>query len=185
VVGIAGLGDSILTVLLIPFYQDIVGIGSTEFGIVLTVRGVAGILGGIVIGAIGSKFKPFKMISFGLIGTGVAVVAIVVWPIYIVSLLIMILLSVPLMAWLITAQTWLQVNAPREFLGRVFGVYGTLSALLRLIGMAFASGLGDTLGISETLYIGGGIFSLSGILAFALLRRIAVPVEEPAEQPAQ
>jgi hypothetical protein len=89
------------------------------------------------------------------------------------------------MAWLITAQTWLQVNAPREFLGRVFGVYGTLSALLRLIGMAFASGLGDTLGISETLYIGGGIFSLSGILAFALLRRIAVPVEEPAEQPAQ
>jgi MFS family permease len=185
VVGIAGLGDSILTVLLIPFYQDIVGIGSTEFGIVLTVRGVAGILGGIVIGAIGSKFKPFKMISFGLIGTGVAVVAIVVWPIYIVSLLIMILLSVPLMAWLITAQTWLQVNAPREFLGRVFGVYGTLSALLRLIGMAFASGLGDTLGISETLYIGGGIFSLSGILAFALLRRISVPVEEPAEQPAQ
>jgi hypothetical protein len=82
------------------------------------------------------------------------------------------------MAWLISAQTWMQVNAPREFLGRVFGVYGTLSSLLRLIGIAFASGLGDTLGISETLYIGGGIFILSGIMAFGLLPRIALPSED-------
>jgi MFS family permease len=178
VLGIASLGDSILTVLLVAFYQDVVGVGSTEFGLVLTVRGVAGILGGIVIGAIGSKFNPYHLISFGLLGSGVAMVAIVFWPIYAVSLLILILLSVPLMGWLISSQTWIQSNAPGEFRGRVFGVYGTLSALLALIGMAFASGLGERLGISETLYFGGGIYIISGILAFVLLRRIALPVGE-------
>jgi predicted MFS family arabinose efflux permease len=178
VLSVSALGDSILTVLLVAFYQDVVGVGSTEFGLVLTVRGVSGILGGIVIGAIGSKFRPHNMITFGLIGTGLAVAAMVAWPVYTITLLIMILLSVPLMAWLISAQTWMQVNAPREFLGRVFGVYGTLSSLLRLIGIAFASGLGDTLGISETLYIGGGIFILSGIMAFGLLPRIALPSED-------
>ena len=31
-----------------------------------------------------------------------------------------------------------------------------------LIGMAFASGLGDMLGISNTIYVGGGIYILSG-----------------------
>jgi predicted MFS family arabinose efflux permease len=173
VFGIAALGDSILTVLLVPFFQDVVGVGSTEFGIVLTVRGVAGILGGIVISAIGSKFKPEHLISFGLIGTGVALVVMIIWPVYGISLLIMTLISVPLMAWLISGQTWLQTHAPGEFRGRVFGAYGTLSALLMLVGMAFASGLGDTLGISNTGYFGGVIYILSGVLAFILLRGIS------------
>jgi MFS family permease len=181
VFGIAALGDSILTVLLVPFFQDIVGVGSTEFGIVLTVRGLAGILGGIVIGAIGSKFKPAYLISFGLIGTGVALVALVLWPVYAISLLIMILISVPLMAWLITGQTWMQTHAPGEYRGRVFGAYGTYSALLMLVGMAFASGLGDTLGISNIGYFGGGIYILSGLLALALLPGVNSSVEEAVE----
>ena len=169
VLSIAALGDSILTVLLVAFFQDVVGVGSAEFGLVLTVRGVAGILGGIAVGAIGSKVKPKHLISFGLIGTGLALVAMVFWPVFAISLIIMILLSVPLMAWLISSQTWVQTHAPGEFRGRVFGVYGTLSALLMLVGMAFASGMGDTLGISTTLYFGGGIYILSGLLALALL----------------
>jgi len=175
VLGIAMLGDSILTVLLVAFFQDVVGVGATEFGVVLTVRGLAGILGGVVMGAIGSKFRPYHLISVGLIITGVALVAMVLFPIYIVSLVIMILLSVPLMAWLISSQTWIQTHAPGDFLGRVFGVYGTLSALLMLIGIGFASGLGETLGISTTLYVGGAIYLLSGVLALALLRGITMP----------
>jgi len=182
VLSIAALGDSILTVLLVAFFQDVVGVGSAEFGLVLTARGVAGILGGIVVGAIGSKFKPDHLISFGLIGTGVALAAMVFWPVYAISLLIMILISVPLMAWLISSQTWMQTHAPGEYLGRVFGAYGTLSAMLALIGMAFASGLGDTLGISTTLYFGGGIYIMSGLLALALLPGISAPVEDAAEQ---
>jgi len=148
----------------------------------LTVRGLGGILGGIAVGAFGSKFKPEHLIPFGLIFTGVAIVAMVFWPVFTISLLIMILLSVPLMAWLISGQTWVQRYAPREYLGRVFGVYGTLSALLMLIGMAFASGLGDTLGIANTLYVGGGIYILSGLLAAVLLPAVASTTEEPAVQ---
>ena len=181
VLGIALLGDSILTVLLVAFFQDVVGVGSTEFGLVLTVRGVAGILGGLVMGAVGSKFEPNQLIPFGLIATGIALVAMVFWPIFTITLLIMILLSVPLMAWLISSQTWIQTHAPGEYRGRVFGVYGTFSALLMLVGMAFASGLGDTLGISNTLYVGGSVYILSGLLALVLLRNIKLPVNQPTE----
>jgi predicted MFS family arabinose efflux permease len=182
VLGIAMLGDSILTVLLVAFFQDVVGVGSTEFGIVLTVRGVAGILGGIIMGAIGGKFKPYHLISIGMILTGAALVVMVLIPIYAITLLIMILISVPLMAWLISSQTWIQTHAPGKFRGRVFGVYGTFSALLVLIGMAFASGMGDTLGISTTLYFGGGIYILSGFLAAALLGGIKHPVETESDE---
>jgi len=185
VLGIALLGDSILTVLWVAFFQDIVGVGSAEFGLALTVRGVAGILGGLVIGAVGSKFEPSILIPFGLIGTGIGLVAMVLWPIYAISLLIMILISVPLMAWLISSQTWIQTHAPKEYRGRVFGVYGTFSALLMLVGMAFASGMGDTLGIANTLYFGGVIYVLSGFLAVILLRGISQPAEQTLETPVQ
>lgn len=181
VLGIAALGDSILTVLIVAFFQDVVGVGSTEFGLVLTMRGLAGILGAVVMGAIGSRFKPEYLISFGLIGSGLALVGMVLWPVYIISLIIIILLSVPLMAWLISSQTWIQARAPGEYLGRIFGVYGTLSALLMLIGMMFASGLGEILGISTTLYFGGGIFILAGLLAWVSLPGIPQPVEEAAD----
>ena len=178
VLGIAMLGDSILTVLLVAFYQDVVGVGPTEFGMVLTLRGVAGILGGLVMSAFGNKFKPNHLISYGLIGTGIGLVAMVIWPIYTISLLIMILISIPLMAWLISSQTWIQTYSPEKYRGRVFGAYGTFSALLALVGMAFASGLGDTLGISITLYFGGAIYILSGILAVVLLRGTNQSVEQ-------
>lgn len=185
VLGIAFLGDSILTVILVAFFQDVVGVGPTEFGIVLTVRGVAGILGGFVMSVLGSKFKPSHLIPFGLIGTGIGLVAMVIWPIYVITMIIMILLSVPIMAWLISSQTWIQTHAPGDYRGRVFGVYGTVSALLGLVGMAFASGLGDSLGISNTLFVGGAIYILSGILAVIILGGINLPAEQNPASPDQ
>ena len=178
VLGIAFLGDIITSVLYVAFFQDVVGVGSAEFGLVLTVRGVAGILGGLVMAKIGSKFEPNFLIPFGLIVTGAGLVAMVLWPIYFIVLLILILISVPLMGWLISSQTWIQTHAPEEFRGRVFGAYGTFNALLMLIGMAFASGFGDNFGISNTMYFGGAFYIVSGLMAWILLRGFKRPVEQ-------
>ena len=169
VIGIAFLADSILTVLFVAFFQDVIGVGSTEFGISLTVRGLAGILGGIVVGAVGGKFKPAHLISFGLIGTGIGLGAMVFWPDFVLSLVILVLLSVPIMAWLLSSQTWIQSHSPDEYRGRVFGGLEMFNALLMLIGMGFASGVGDTIGISTALYISAGFYVLSGVLAIILL----------------
>ena len=172
VIGVAFLADSILTVMFVAFFQDVVGVGSTEFGITLTVRGVAGIIGGLIIGAIGNRFKPGHLISFGLIGTGVGLAAMVFWPKYIISLIVLILLSVPLMSWLLSCRTWIQSHSPEDYRGRVFGGLETFNALLMLIGMGFASGVGDRIGISTTLYISTGTYIFAGILAVILLNRI-------------
>ncbi len=183
VLGVAMLGDSILTVLLVAFFQDVVGVGATEYGVVLTVRGLSGIIGGLVMGSIGSRFKPYHLISYGIIIMGVAIFIMVMIPLYYVSLVILILISLPLMGWMISAQTWIQNHAPADFRGRVFGAYGTFSAMLMLIGMAFASGTGETLGISTTMYFGGGFYILSGVLSAFLLAGIRSPDVETTESP--
>ena len=175
VIGIAFLGDSILTVLFVPFIQEVVGVGSAEYGLTLTVRGLAGILGGLAVGAVGTKFKGDQLIGFGLIGTGIGIGAMVFWPVFTISLLILILLSLPLMSWLNSSQTWIQTHVSDDYRGRVFGAYETFCALLMLIGMGFASAVGDSLGISKTLYISAGIYILAGMLAVVLLRNISPP----------
>jgi predicted MFS family arabinose efflux permease len=178
IIGIAFLGDSILTVLFVAFIQDVVGVGSAEFGISLTVRGLAGILGGVIIGAVGSKFRPSHLISFGLIGTGIGLGAMVFWPIYTVTLLILVLLSVPLMSWLLSVRTWIQSHAPDDYRGRIFGVLETFNATLMLVGMGFASGLGEIIGISTTLYFSSAIYVLSGVLAAVLLQMVGKTTEK-------
>jgi predicted MFS family arabinose efflux permease len=181
IIGVAFLADSILTVMFVAFFQDVVGVGSTKFGISLTVRGLAGIIGGLIIGALGNRFKPSHLISFGLIGTGAGLAAMVFWPNFIISLIVLILLSVPIMSWLLSCRTWIQSHSPDEYRGRVFGGLETFNALLMLVGMGFASGVGDTIGISTTLYISAGIYIISGILAIILLQRIKQPAQIPKE----
>jgi hypothetical protein len=89
-----------------------------------------------------------------------------------VSLVILVLLSVPIMSWLITFRTWIQNHSPEDYRGRVFGGLETFNAILMLIGMGFASGVGDIIGISTTLYISAGIYIISGILAIIILQKV-------------
>jgi predicted MFS family arabinose efflux permease len=170
IIGVALLGDSMLTVLLVAFLEKVVGVGSVEFGWLLTIRGLGGILGGLAVGRLSGKISIRQLVGFGLLGTGVLLLTMIAWPILWVAAVTIVLVGFPVMAWLISSQTWLQKYAPDKYRGRVFGAYGTTSALLMLIGMAFASGVGDSLGIVNTLVIAGAIYLVSGVLGLALLR---------------
>ena len=105
----------------------------------------------------------------------------VYWPIYTITLFILVLLSVPLMSWLLSNRTWIQSHTPDEYRGRVFGAFETFSALLMLAGMGFASFIGENLGISTTFYISASIYVSSGILAAVLLQNIGMPAEKNQE----
>ena len=50
--GIATFGDSMLTVLLVPFISNVLGGDASLFGLVLTFRGLGGLLGGLAVGEI-------------------------------------------------------------------------------------------------------------------------------------
>jgi MFS family permease len=168
--GIALVGDSILSVLLVPFAQDLLGVGAVEFGWALTVRGIGGIMGGLLMGRIGARFKPQNLISSGLVGIGLVLSLMLIFQNFTVLLIVMLLLGPPAMAGFISAQTWLQQKTPDEYRGRVFGAFETIGAIMGLTGLAFATFFGESVGIVNSLGIGAVLFIFAGVMAFIWLR---------------
>jgi hypothetical protein len=91
------------------------------------------------------------------------------------------LVGIPVVAFIVSETTLLQSGVADAYRGRVFGAYGTMQALMLLIGMGLASALGDRVGIVPLFDITGGLYVLSGLIALALLgSQGATAVNSPA-----
>jgi MFS family permease len=172
--GVALLADSMLTVLMVPFFTDIVGLDAVAYGWVLTARGAGGIAGGLVVGQFGPRFRTSHLWAGGLLAAGVLLLLLIHWPLLWAIMVGLIVIGPFLMAWLIGSQTWLQSHAPDAYRGRVFGAYGAVTAGMELLGMGAASAMGDGVGIVPTLDVSGLLYIVAGMLALVLLSEAAL-----------
>lgn len=180
VIGIGLFGDAIISALLVPFVQDVVKVGAVEFGWMMTARGLGGLIGGLLLAQIGSRISPTKLLTIGLIISGVLIVAIINFPIYWMVLLGFMLIGIPAVAWLVSIQTILQSSTDEAYLGRIFGAFGTTNTLLMLVGSILGGGLGDLIGAPPLLNSAGLIYILGGVLAIFLLIRPTIKEEKEA-----
>jgi predicted MFS family arabinose efflux permease len=180
VIGVALFGDAILSALLAVFAQDVAGFSATDFGWLLTARGIGGIAGGIVIAQFGSKFSNSLLITGGLILTGLGILVMVTFPTLMIVVGLMILAGPFLMAWIIGMQTVLQQATDDSFRGRVFGAYGTTSTILMFVGAGLAGMLADTLGASALMASAAVIYVVAGTLGWVLLSKPLSQAAAPA-----
>ena len=66
-------------------------------------------------------------------------------------------------------MTLLQQEVQDAYRGRVFGIRGTMAALLQLVGTLIAGALGGVVGPIALLNIQGGSYVLVGVLALVIL----------------
>jgi predicted MFS family arabinose efflux permease len=180
VIGVALFGDAILSALLAVFAQDVAGFTAADFGWLLTARGVGGIVGGIVIAQVGPRLSNIVMITGGLILSGLAVLAMVIFPTLTVVVMLMILAGPALMAWIISMQTILQQATEDSYRGRVFGAYGTTSTILMFIGSGLAGVMADSLGSSSLMASAAVIYVIAGLLGWVLLSKPLSQAAAPA-----
>lgn len=148
------------------------GGGAREFGWLLTIRGVGGLLGGLIVGHAGSALKPARLFPLSLIIAGVLGLVMFNFPVLLLALAILFLWGTPAMGAQVSSQTLLQTGVPGQYQGRIFGAYGTTSALLLLCGQGLASALGNCLGTVPMLNVDAGLYVLARLMALAMLRRI-------------
>jgi hypothetical protein len=87
-----------------------------------------------------------------------------------VVLALVTLVGIAAAGWQVSIQVLLQSGVADQYRGRIFGAYGTLNALVGLIGMGLASALGDRLGAVPLLDAAGALNLVAAALALALLR---------------
>lgn len=171
VIGIALFGDAILSALLAVFAQDVAGFSATEYGWLLTARGIGGIVGAVVIAQLGPKLSKSVLIAGGLIISGLAILVMVTVPTLPVVVGLMVLGGPAFMGWIISIQTTLQQATSDDFRGRVFGVYGTTSTVLMFVGAGLAGVFADAAGTSWLMAAAALIYVLSGLVSWAKLSK--------------
>lgn len=170
---LAAFGGGTFSVLLAPFVSEAFAGGALEFGWVLSAQAVGGITGGVLIGWLGHRLLPTRLFAFGLLFVGLIDLVIFNYPTFfptiIPALILMAMLGLPAAAAGAGYTTLMQTTVADRFLGRVFGMVSTVSALTMLVGMAAAGFLGDLIGVISIIKIQGAAHILAGLLALAFL----------------
>ncbi len=169
--GIAVLAGAILEVLLIPFVSILKG-GVLVLGILLTIRGLGGLLGGFIAGKTGDLLSPTLIIPLGLCVVGLLDLAMCNIPILYSVIVCLFLIGIAIVIMDVSALTLLQTSVTDQFRGRIFGSWGTTFALLTILGQVGASTLGDRVGIIPMLNVSGILYVISGLVAFLMITRI-------------
>ncbi len=165
---IVTFADGILTPLLAPFASDVLGGGAATYGWLLTVRGIGGLVGGLIVGQWGAALGPARLLVLGPISAGSLMLAVFNAPSLPLAIALWCLLSVPFVAYATSHQTLLQSSVTDEYRGRVLGALGTTGALVWLGGSALSAALGDTLGVVPMLNASASLVILAGLVGLLL-----------------
>jgi MFS family permease len=178
------LADGPLTAMLAPVVRQTLDRTNADFGVLLSVRGVAGVAGGFVIAHVAHKFRNDRMMGACLLVIGVGVVAIAIIQNYPLTLVIMVLGGPAIVGMNTTFITMLQRNSEDRVRGRIFALLGAFSGVIFLMSTVIGSVATKVMSPPTIMLISGLTYTAAGIGAFLLLanRRTAQPVEDFVKQ---
>ncbi len=167
------LGEGVFSVLLIVFVKKVLENGAVAYGSLLSIQAVGSLLGGVIIGRIGNRITPSRLLGVCTVLFGFIDLLIIDIPIFIPSLLIVMILfalvGIPGTGAIVGFNSLLQITVDDKLRGRIFGTFLAVGGMLVLLGMILAGALGDRLGPILMLNIQGSVYALSGVLALLAL----------------
>lgn len=183
---ITSFGEGLFGVLLVVFVYVVLRGGALQLGWLMSGQAVGGLLGGLVIGWIGRRFRPARLYAVGMLLFGLLDLIIVnapgllppiarmvvpgaAVPVLFVVIGLFVVVGIPGAASQAGFNTLVQTAVPDRYLGRVFGLLMAVMSLMALGGMVLAGGLGDQVGPVPLLNIQGGGYVVAGLIALAAL----------------
>lgn len=139
---------------------------------------MAGLLTVMIINLIGGKripVRPMLICGAGIQGLGLLLAALSRDPV--ASVVGFVLFGAGMGAFSTTAVTLLQQTAPKDALGRVLGLYGTVALALSPAGYALASLISDVIGVVGVIGVAGAVMATAAA-GLLILFRFSVPSNE-------
>jgi MFS family permease len=175
---LTAVGEGVMGTLFAPFVRDVLHGGPQGYGLVVGIQAVGGIAGGLVVAAVGDRFRPARLLAAASVVFGLVDLAIFLYPLVWVSLVpalvLMAVVGVPGAAVSASFLTLLQRATDDAFRGRVFGTLLGLQSGGVLVGSVLAGwlgGLGDGALIATIAWQGAGYVLMGVVVAASLIRR--------------
>lgn len=167
--GVVLAGYGMITVLLVVFVQEVLRESALVFGGLAAAQGIGGLLGAIVTGWLGKAWSSARVITAGLLATGLLYLLTFNVPLVPVDVTLVAIMGLPITSFWISSTGLLQQHSPDGYRGRMFGAYGAITSLTTLAGMVFAGFGVSPLGILPTLDVAAGFYLVGGVFALTLL----------------
>jgi len=170
---ITSLGEGVIGVLFIVFVSRVLHGGAAQVGWLMSAQAIGSLIGGVLIGWIGSRLVSRWWIGWCAVAFGLIDLVIfnspAFFPVFLLTFALFVLVGLPAVAMLTGFNALQQMATPDAYRGRVSSTFFTTGALLGLLGTTIAGALGDHLGVVTVLNIQGGVYVLAGVLVLLLL----------------
>jgi len=171
---IATAGEGIMGTLFVPFVRDVLHGSGEDYGVVVGVQAIGGVVGGLVAASLGQRVSPVRMFGVGCVVFGFIdltmflypLVYVAVWP----AVVCMIVVGVPGSVLIAGYSTLLQRNTEDAFRGRVMGALGVVRGTAVVLGTVAAGFLGETLPIIAVISYQGVGYMTAGVVILIMLR---------------
>lgn len=152
------------------FARDILQIGPTGQGLLLTAMGVGAVTSAILIASISNELPKGLLMICGATVYGLALIGFAVSPWFAASLVLMALIGLCNVACHALVRTIVQTHSPRELQGRMMGLFQQ-TQVVYTVGSLLAGTLATLFGAPATVVLMGASTALSGVtIAFAFPR---------------
>ena len=175
---ITSLGEGVIGVLFVVFVSRVLHGGAEQVGWLMSGQAIGSLIGGVLIGWIGSRLVSRWWIGWCAVAFGLIDLVIfnspAFFPVFLLTFALFILVGMPAVAMLTGLNALQQMATPDAYRGRVSSAFFTTGALLGLFGTIIGGALGDHLGVVSVLNIQGGVYVLAGVMVLLLLARPAM-----------
>jgi len=165
------LAQGFLSTLWVPFVKGVLHGDAPLLGWIGTAQGVGGILGGLVVGRVGTMAHPRRLIIAGSAAAGLLLLAMINVRAIPLILLLSVGVGIPVLLSDVSMDTLLLQGRADIYRGRVLGAYGMTGSLVMLVSVVVSSALGERIGIVALLDVASGLLVAAGLAAMTFLPR--------------
>ena len=171
---ITGVGEGVIVTLFVPFATDVLDGGGPLYGALLSAQAIGGLIGGVLLGVVGSRLAPARLLAVSAIAFGLVDLVIFTYPAfldgYVLALVLMVVVGFPAAALGASFNTLMQTAVADAYRGRLIGAVGTTMALTMLVGMVVAGVLAEQVGVIPLLVVQAAAYPLFGLIALTRQR---------------
>ena len=158
------------TTLLPVFARDILGVGASGQGLLLTAMGIGALCSAVMIASVGDRLPRGLLMMGGVMFYGLSVAVFSASPWFKLSFMLMLFVGLFHVSSHALVQTVVQSYSPREFRGRTMSIYQQSHVVL-MIGSVLIGALAETLGAR---------WAMASMSAIGALTMVAIYVRMPA-----
>lgn len=169
--GVVGIFGWSYSVLLPAFATDVLHVGESQYGALLSANGLGALLGALTVATFGQRVRPRLSVLGGLALFSAMLLLLALTRSYYLALACLLIGGWGMLIYFSTTNTVIQTSVSDDMRGRVMGIWALVFGGMTPAGGLEAGTLAHYLGVSRTIAIGAVTCGTAAFVTWRIVRR--------------